>query len=109
MKDQPSNSTDKSEPVRPKTIPDDFIWDAEGEYWYPPGEPCRFDHEAYSRELDKTIEEVKREPPIPEEELWITWVPEAPAKRRKQRRDEPDLFSNLPEDADPSPNEPCEG
>ena len=39
MKDQPSTSDDQTEPERPGTIPDDFIWDPEIEAWYAPGIP----------------------------------------------------------------------
>ena len=54
MKDQPSNSDDdKKEPPRPRTIPDDFIWDEELQAWYPPGEPSTFDAEAWQREFDE--------------------------------------------------------
>jgi len=54
VKDQPSNSDDdKKEPPRPRTIPDDFIWDEELQAWYPPGEPSTFDAEAWQREFDE--------------------------------------------------------
>ena len=54
MKDQPSNSDDdKKEPPRPRTIPDDFLWDEELQAWYAPGDPSTFDVEAWGREFEE--------------------------------------------------------
>lgn len=53
MKDQPSTSGDRKEPVRPKTIPDDFIYDPDTESYYPPGEPSTFDAAAWLREFEE--------------------------------------------------------
>lgn len=56
MKDQPLNSgDDKKEPPRPRTIPDDFIWDEETQGWYPPGDPSTYDAEAeaWRREFEE--------------------------------------------------------
>ena len=54
MKDQPSNSDDdKKEPPRPRTIPDDFLWDEELQAWYAPGDPSTFDIEAWGREFEE--------------------------------------------------------
>jgi hypothetical protein len=40
VQDQPSISDDRAEPQpRPKTIPDDFIWDVELQGWIAPGSP----------------------------------------------------------------------
>ena len=53
MQDQPSNSGDSNEPPRPKTIPDDFLWDPVEQGWYAPGEPSNYDHEAWRREFEE--------------------------------------------------------
>ena len=52
MQDQPSSSLDKNEPPRPRTIPDDFIWDEETQGWYPPGEPSTYDPTEWRREFE---------------------------------------------------------
>ena len=54
MQDQLSNSGDDTkEPPRPRTIPDDFLWDEQVQGWYPPGEPSTYDHEAWRREFEE--------------------------------------------------------
>lgn len=56
MQDQPSTCDDNGEPrPRPKTIPDDFIWDAETQAWYAPGTPSKWDSEAFRRDLEEVI------------------------------------------------------
>ena len=59
MKDQPSTSGSSNEPKRsnepnprPKTIPDDFIWDSEIQGWYAPGEPSTYDPTEWRREFE---------------------------------------------------------
>ena len=69
MKDQHSGSDADKEPVRPRTIPDDFIWDPEVQAWYPPGEPSNFDLAAFSRNLDQVIAEGPRKGLITVDEL----------------------------------------
>jgi hypothetical protein len=68
---------------RPRTIPDDFIYDPEINGWCPPGE-CDFDLEAFERRVQKTIQEVRRLPPIPKEQLQVpAWVLSKSRQRRK--------------------------
>jgi hypothetical protein len=53
VQDQPSISPDSSEPPRPRTIPDDFIWDEETQGWYPPGEPSNYDPTEWRRRFEE--------------------------------------------------------
>jgi hypothetical protein len=53
VQDQPSTSGDSNEPPRPKTIPDDFLWDPVEEGWYPPGEASTWDSAAWRREFEE--------------------------------------------------------
>lgn len=64
MLDPPSTSDGSTgdyepEPPRPRTIPDDFIWDPPTQSWYPPGEPSNWDQAAFDRELAETIRRVR--------------------------------------------------
>lgn len=100
MKDQPSNSDDKKEPVRPKTIPDDFIWVPESQGWIAPGEPSTFDVEAWRREFE---EERRRGEYngglISVDELRAAGALDVPPSWRKSLGgEERDLFSDLSED-----------
>jgi hypothetical protein len=107
VKDQPSTSGSSNEPnPRPKTIPDDFIWDAESESWYPPGEPSTYDAAAWLREF----QEARRRGDfgggglISADELRAAGALQArPTRRRSRRveRVERDLFSDLPDDNPP--------
>lgn len=109
MTDQPSTSKDEKEPVRPKTIPDDFIWDPELQAWYAPGEPAPFDMEAWRRDFDKLREELRRQPPIPPEKLKVPpgTLDVPPAWRKSLGGNERDLFSDLSEDdEDPAKQQP---
>lgn len=63
MKDQHSASDKAKEPPRPRTVPDDFIWDPELQAWYAPGEPGDFDVEAWRRNFQKLCEELRDAPP----------------------------------------------
>ena len=107
MQDQPSNSDKGKEPPRPRSIPDDFIWDPELEAWYQPGEATPFDIEALRRRIQQTIEENSKDPPIPPEKLrvppGILDVP--PSWRKSLGGEERDLFSELPEDDENSEEE----
>jgi hypothetical protein len=90
VKDEPSNPGDKKRPEWwPATIPDDFIWDPENECWYAPGEPCTFDIEAFSRELDEVIQEVKKSGkgggPVAVPELWDALDAEREGRKRKKK------------------------
>ncbi len=102
MKDRRSTSKNKNEPPRPKTIPDDFIWDPEIEAWYPPGEPSGWDAEAWLREFreepNNLSEEERRGGLITVDELRAAGALDVPSAWRKSLSDEPDLFSELPED-----------
>jgi hypothetical protein len=111
VKDQPSTSGDNNEPERPKTIPDDFIWDPENECWYPPGEPSTFDVAAWLRQF----EEARRRGDfgggglISVDELRAAGALDVPPAWRKSlctgrtKRVERDLFSGLSGDDDPPP------
>ena len=117
MKDQPSTSGSSNEPKRsnepnprPKTIPDDFIWDAESESWYPPGEPSTYDAAAWLREF----QEARRRGDFGEgglisaDELRAAGALQArPTRRRSRRveRVERDLFTDLPDDDPPRAEE----
>lgn len=61
MPDESSTSEYEPEPPRPKTIPDDFIWDPPTQAWYAPGEPSDFDAAASRRELQEIIRQVREE------------------------------------------------
>lgn len=104
MKDRRSTSNNNNEPPRPKTIPDDFIWDPETEGWYPPGEPSGWDVEAWMREfreeLDNLSEEERRKGLISVDELRAAGALDVPAAWRKSLGEERDLFSELTEDDD---------
>jgi hypothetical protein len=122
VKDQHSTSDhDEEEPVRfrvppqpsnnPPGIPPEFVYDPEYDAYFAPGEPSTFDAEAFRRDLNKHIEEAKCEDLITDEELRVAgafdFPPRRPPRRRKSLRNEPDLFSNLIDDAGPRPNEAC--
>ena len=61
MPDESSTSEYEPEPPRPKTIPDDFIWDPPTQAWYAPGEPSDYDAAASRRELQEIIRQVREE------------------------------------------------
>lgn len=100
MQDQPSTSDKDKEPPRPRTIPDDFIWDPEYQAWFPPGTPCDLGLEAWRRDFEQTLEEIRKLPPIPPEKLRVPpgTLDVPPAWRKSLGGDERDLFSELPED-----------
>lgn len=100
MKDQPSPSENSTEPQpRPRSIPDDFIWDQETESWFPPGEPMPpLDHEAW-------LEKFERELAIEKARWGAAWKPGVVdtcfvEKKAKSRRLEPPrpLFDALDDD-----------
>ena len=99
MKDRRSTSKNKNEPPRPKTIPDDFIWDPEIEAWYPPGEPSGWDAEAWMREfrdeLNNRSEEERRKGLISVDQLRAAGALDVPAAWRKSLGEDRDLFSQL--------------
>jgi hypothetical protein len=83
VKDQHSTSGDRKEPVRPSTIPDDFIWDPEIEAWYAPGEPSGFDVEAWMRDFNNLPEEVRRGGLITRDQLLAAGALDCPPEWRK--------------------------
>ena len=111
MKDRRLNSNGEIEEwERPGTIPDDFIYDPETHSYYASGEPSMYNAQEAMRELLKTIEEIRREPPIPVEQLQVPAgtldVPPAWRKslrRMPERERQRDLFTGLIEDDDPGP------
>jgi len=101
VKDQHSTSDDSDEePVRftvppkpsnnPPGIPPEFIYDPEYDAYFPPGERSNYDAEAFSRHLDKTIEEMKGGGLISVDDLRAAGVLKVPPKRRKSRGGGPD-------------------
>ncbi|MGI8604672.1 MAG: hypothetical protein ACR2OZ_17000 [Verrucomicrobiales bacterium] len=102
MKDQHSTSEDKKEPARPRSIPDDFIWDPEVEAWYPPGEPTEFDAEASLRELQEICKRIGPCGVITRDELLAAGALEIPPGWGKRLGGGPrrqlDLFANQLED-----------
>ncbi len=100
MQDRPSTSDKGKEPPRPGTIPADFLWDPEAQAWYPPGTPSDFDLEAFRRNLDKVLEELRKLPPPPPEKLRVPpgTLDVPPAWRKSLGAGERDLFSDLTED-----------
>jgi hypothetical protein len=107
VQDQPSTSDKDKEPPRPRTIPDDFLWDPEAQAWYPPGTPSEFDLEAWRRNFEQTLEEIRKLPPIPPEKLRVPpgTLDVPPAWRMSLGGEERDLFSELPEDDENSEQE----
>lgn len=107
MKDRRSTSKNNNEPPRPKTIPDDFIWDPEIEAWYPPGEPSGWDAEAWTREFQEEMnnlsEEDRRGGLISVDELRAAGALDVPPARRKSLGTERDLLPGLFGDDDPRP------
>lgn len=99
MTDQHSTSGDGNEPPRPKSIPDDFIWDPELEAWYAPGEPSGWDAEAWLREfreeMNNLSEEERRGGLISVDELRAAGALDVPAAWRKSLRVVPDLSCGL--------------
>ena len=107
MTDRPSTSKDDDEPPRPRTIPDDFIWDSEIQGWYPPGEPSTYDAKA---EFEKMKEELSRRSPEERRKRVIkVTLPsgglrnksELPKRQKSLGRKKPverDLFSDLVDD-----------
>lgn len=123
MQDQRSTSDDstsdgRQEPPRPRTIPDDFIWDPEEQAWYPPGEPTNWDQEAFSRELQETIRKVREE--CIANGTWgngtvirVGPLPDVPQRMRKSLRNKPEKRLPLFDDDDtvtmkqePTPRDP---
>lgn len=69
---------------RPITIPDDFIYDPVSHSYYAPGEPSSFDVEAFSQSIREIVEERRRAPPIPREQLLVpAGTLHVPPSRRK--------------------------
>src|SRR5207247_710648 len=86
VKDRRLNSNGEVEEwERPRTIPDDFIYDPETDAYYAPGEPSPFDVDAWMRDVEKELEEIRRQPPVPPEAVKISDVFAVPAARRKPR------------------------
>ncbi len=107
MKDQPSTSGDHEEPVRPRSIPDDFIWDLKYQAWFAPGEPSTWDPEEWLREFNNREKEDHGKRLITVDEMRAAGALDVPAAWRKSLGGEPDrqrdLFSGLLEDDDASP------
>ena len=120
VQDEPSTSDDKSEPPRPRSIPDDFIWDPELQAWYPelagPGEV--WDAEAWQRNFEEVLRRAQDSPggSISVHELRAACTLNvSPAGRTSHRRKKPprgqrELFSDfvqdgtaLPEKQPPAP------
>ena len=96
MQDQPSTSAKGEEPPRPRTVPFDFIWDPEAQAWYPPGTPSNFDLEAWRRNFEQTLEELRKLPPTPPEKLRVPpGTLDVPPAWRKSLGQERDLFSEM--------------
>ncbi|MEX2139682.1 MAG: hypothetical protein WD894_10500 [Pirellulales bacterium] len=115
MKDQPSTSGDRKEPPRPKTIPDDFIWDPEVEAWYPPGEPSPFTAEYWLHFLDDLTEEDYGGPGprlISRDELLAAGALNVSSGKRKTlgvERDHLPLFPDDDQGEEQQPPRPGEG
>jgi hypothetical protein len=122
VQDQPLNSDhDEEEPLRfrvppqpsnnPPGIPPEFVYDPEYDAYFAPGEESTFDLEAFSRNLDKVIEEAGCGGLITADELRAAGALYSPGARRKSRSNKSnqrDLFSDVVEDAGPRPNEPSQ-
>lgn len=100
--------------TRPPDVPPEAVWDPELHAWLAPGEPKCDDWVAWQRDFDKLREELRREPPIPKEQLrvppgtldvppeWRKSLRAMPDGKRERQRD---LFSGLSDDDDPTPVE----
>lgn len=111
MQDQHSTSNDNQEPPRPRTIPDDFIWNPEYEAWFAPGVPSDLPPGYFSERLDEILKKIaasgERRGLISVHELRAAGALNGPAARRKslsrkspgRPREQRDLFSDL-SDAD---------
>ena len=115
MKDRRLNSNGEIEEwERPKTIPDDFIYDPEGDCYYPPGEPSGWDAEAdlreFREELNNRSEEERRKGLISVDQLRAAGALDVPPSWRKSLGgQERDLFSDLAgEGEDPEKRQPEE-
>jgi hypothetical protein len=120
VQDQPSTCDDNGEPrPRPKTIPDDFIWDPEEQAWYPPGEPTAWDAEGWRRKFDEAIRHAKNKEDsgdlISYREFLAARALEVPPASRKLRRTKRvergqlSLFGDdgtLPTKQPPTPSDP---
>ena len=107
MKDQHSTSNGDKEPVRPRSIPADFIWDPEFKAWFAPGEPSTYDAEAFRRNLEKILAEGGRGGLITVDELRAAGALDVPTAWRKSLGEDRDLFSELMgEDENPEKQPP---
>jgi hypothetical protein len=92
VKDRRLNSNGEIEEwERPRTIPDDFIYDPETNSYYAPGEPSTYDAEAEFREIKKFREEC-RGGVITVDELRAAGALDVPAAWRKSLGGEKSLF-----------------
>ncbi|HET6880115.1 MAG TPA: hypothetical protein VFI31_08165 [Pirellulales bacterium] len=104
MQDQPSISDDRAEPLpRPKTIPDDFIWDMELQGWIAPGSPEE-DSDSVFKEPDEKCPDdeqanerphlISNDEPLAAAALSVS--PTGPKSRRTKRvsRDQLSLFGD---------------
>jgi hypothetical protein len=77
------------------------------EAWYQPGEGTSFDPEAWQRNFEQHLDEMRKEPPIPPEKLRVPpgTLDVPPAWRKSLGGGERDLFSDLTEDDEDSEEE----
>jgi hypothetical protein len=112
VKDRRLNSNGEVEEwERPRTIPDDFIYDPETNAYYAPGEPCTSNPQEELEKLQEVIEGIRWEGPhlISVDELRAAGALDVPPAWRKSlggQRDQRDLLSGLSGDDDPLSEKP---
>jgi len=88
---------------RPITIPDDFIYDPDSHSYYAPGEPSSFDSEAECQKIREIVEQQRRAPPIPPEQLRVpagtldvpaSWRKSLSGGPKRQPQQQLDLFGD---------------